>query len=398
MSRRFVLAVVLVALTTGACGSGDRRAVQRRAPRPRSEHAANVAREVVDGEVNVVWSTDADGAPVAVAADTRGVVVTIDHERVGALDPYGAVLWATDLEGVIGAVPVLMNDRVIVPFSRPNGSGGCLGLDRVTGEVRWRYEAITTGGVAVAAAGTLALCVMRNGQTAGVIPEWGSPRWEFTFRGDVDSSTIEVPVGTAIAVDQSTGAFGFVARLGAEWQLTVRSIETGNTRFHVDLGAAEPPSAPAPTAIGFVGVGVGSGDFYFVSFDTREVRRVRIRATEGFDPASVPIRVDDLVIVTGRAGEVTAIDLDTARPRWTAHLVAGLRSVHPVVLGDALMLQTWTGELAAFRLSDGRPIPLPADPERAIAMLFSGGPRVVIAVGQDGDAGWIERWEAKPGR
>ena len=169
-----------------------------------------VAREIVEREVQAVWSTPADGAPVAIAADTRGEVVIIDRERVGALDPRGRVLWATDLDGVVGAVPVLMGDRVIVPFTRANGSGGCAGLDRETGKLRWKYEAITTGGVAVAQAGTLAICLMQNGQTAGIAIAWGSPLWELTYAGDVDASTIEVPAGTAIAVDRSTGMFAFV--------------------------------------------------------------------------------------------------------------------------------------------------------------------------------------------
>ncbi len=357
-----------------------------------------VAREVVDRGVKVAWSTEAEGAPVAVAADNRGVVVTIDHEQVAALDSKGGVLWATDLDGVISAVPALMEDRVIVPFSRANGSGGCAGLDRETGEIRWRYEAINTGGVAVAQGGTLALCVMRNGQTTGVTPTWGSPRWEFTFQGDLDSSTIEVPSGTAIAVDQVTGVFAFVARLGGQWQMTTRSIETGHTRGLVDLGSAGTPSAPALVVPGFFGVASGAGDFSFVSVDRQGFERFAIPVADGFDPTSVPLRVGGDMIVIGRAGEVTALDIDSGRAHWTAQAVGPLRGAHLVVLGKALMLQTWTGELAAFRLTDGQPIRLPADPGRAIAMIFSGGPRVAIAVGQDGDVGWIERWEPQPGR
>jgi outer membrane protein assembly factor BamB len=317
---------------------------------------------------------------------------------VGALDPRGRVLWATDVDGVVGAVPVLMGDRVIVPFTRANGSGGCAGLDRETGKLRWKYEAITTGGVAVAQAGTLAICVMQNGQTAGIAIEWGSPRWEFTYAGDVDASSIEVPAGTAIAVDQLSGMFAFVARLGAHWELTIRSIETGKTHSFFDLGGAGAPSAPALISDGYLAVASDGGDLELLRIAARESMRFPIPAADGFDPASPPLRVDGLVIVAARAGEVTAFDLGAERPRWTAHAGGPLRGVHPVVVGNVVMVQTWSGALCAFRLSDGTLVRLPSDPGRAIAMLSYAGREVAFAVGQDGDVGWIERWEAQPGR
>jgi outer membrane protein assembly factor BamB len=391
MSRRLVVAFVLVALTTGACGSAGARAVPRHAPGA-SERVVNV-----DHATTVSWTTATDGAPVAIAADVRGEVVTVDHERVGVLDQSGGLLWSAALDDVVGAVPVLIGDRVIVPFSRANGSGGCAGLDRETGEMRWRYEAIDTGGVAVAQAEALVLCLLRNGQTAGLTPTWGRPSWEFTFQDDVDSSTIEVPAGTSIAVDESTGTFAFVARLAAEWQLSTRSIETGHTRFHLDLGSAGTPSAPALVASGFFGVASGAGDVEFVSVRRQKFERFPVPATDGFDPASAPMRVGGVVIVAGRAGELTAIDVGSGRPRWTAHAVGPFRGAHPVVVGDAVMLQTWSGELVAFRLADGASIPIPPDPGRAVAMLMYAGPGVVYAVGQDGDAGWVERWEPKLG-
>jgi outer membrane protein assembly factor BamB len=354
-------------------------------------------RDVVDGQVQAVWSTAAGGDPVAIAGDERGEVVIIDHERVGALDPRGHVLWATDLDGVAGAVPVLTRDRVVVPFTRANGSGGCAGLDRATGELRWTYEAIATGGVAVAPAGEIAVCVMGNGQTAGVGIAWGGAVWEFTYAGDIDSSTIEVPAGTAIAVDDENGVFAFVARLGARWELTIRSTETGHTRYFHDLGSAGTPSAPALITDGYLVVAAAAAGLELVSVKTHEFASFPIPAAEGFDPAGSPLRVDGDIIVTGKHGEVTAFDLGSRRARWTAHAPGPLRGVHPVVVRNVVMVQMWTGELVAFRLADGAPVPLPDNPGRAIAMLSPAGHVVAFAVGLDGHNGWIERWEAKPG-
>jgi outer membrane protein assembly factor BamB len=406
MTHRLVVAIVFVALATGACSSARGSALPRPAPRPSrhwasrrpsTEPAAYVARDVVAGQVQAVWSVAADGDPIAVAGDEQGEVVIIDHERVGALDSYGHVLWVTDLDGVAGAVPALTSDRVIVPFMRENGSGGCAGLDRETGELRWTYEAIVSGGVAVAAAGSLAVCVMGNGQTAGIGIAWGGAVWEFTYSGDVDSSTIEVPAGTVIAADPADEIFAFVARIGSRWELTMRSTDTGRTRFFHDLGSGGTPSAAALIGNGYFVVASAAAGLELVSVKTHEFASFPIPVAGGFDPAGPPLRVGANIVVTGKDGEVTVFDLGALRARWTAHAPGPLRGVHPVVMRNVVMVQMWSGKLLAFRLADGARIPLPYDPGRAIGMLGYGGPVVAFAVGLDGDAGWIERWEAKPG-
>jgi outer membrane protein assembly factor BamB len=390
VNGRQVVAIALVALATSACGPAAQRAVSRREPRRHTSPVANAHHAATAS-----WSTPTDGAPAAIAADRRGEVAVVDHERVAAFDQSGRALWSAKLDDVVGAVPVLLDDRVIVPFSRTNGSGGCAGLDRATGEMRWRYEAINAGGAAVAQGGALVLCLLRNGQTAGIAPAWGSPRWEFTFQGGVDSSKIDVPAGTAMAVDESTGIFAFVARLGTRWQLTTRSFQTGKTHASLDLGSAGTPSAPALVSAGFLGVASGAGELEFVRLEPPELMTFPIPAADGFDPATPPLRVEGDVIVAGRSGEVTAFDLGSNRPRWTSQAVGPFRGARPVVVGNAVMLQTWAGELVAFRLADGASIPIPPDPGRAVAMLMHAGPGVVYAVGQDGDSGWIERWEPK---
>jgi outer membrane protein assembly factor BamB len=396
MSRRVVVALIVLALTTGACASTEGRASRRRTSHMPRERVHTVARKIVDRGAKVAWSTATDGEPAAVAADGRGEVVVVDHERVGALDSYGRVLWTTDFADVVTAVPALVGDRVIVPFERTNGSGGCAGLDRETGEIRWRYEAIVTGGVTVASARGFVLCVMQNGQSASISPTLGIPRWEFTF-GQVDPSTIEVPAGTSIAVDEANDVFAFVARLGETWQLTTRSITTGHTQVFVPLGSAGTPSAPMVVGVGFFGVASGGGDFCVFSIEKHLVVRVPLSVADGFDPASVPIRVGDVAMVFGRAGEIIAVDIASGDPRWTTQSGFVLRKVHAIVLGDTLMVPTWTGDLVAVSVTDGSAVRMPWRPGQAIAMLFSGGSGAAIAVGQDGDSGWIERWEPKPG-
>jgi len=392
MSRGSIVAMVFVGLATNACAAAPaERAPSRRAP---ARHAPSPA---VVPLFKVAWRTDTSGKPVAVAADSRGVIVSVDRAGVAALDTRGGVVWTIDLDGVGAGVPVLVGDRVVLPIARADGTGGCVGLDRHTGEARWRYEA-PTAGVAVAPAGALVICVLGDGSSAGIPPQIGFPQWEFTFRGDVDPSTIEVPAGSAIVVDESTGVFAFVARVAGTWQLTTRYIATGVTRFFLDLGAGAAASSPASTGEGYFGVAASDrAEVDFVGVDIQKFVKVRVAAAAGFDPTGAVLRIDGLVLVAARSGEITAIDLSTLRPRWTARSPDPIRGAHPVVLGKAAMFRTATGRLVAFRLTDGAPVELPPDPGRAITTVIDSGPAGVYAVGQEGQVGWIERWEPQPG-
>jgi outer membrane protein assembly factor BamB len=155
---------------------------------------------------------------------------------------------------------------------------------------------------------------------------------------------------------------------------------------------------------GYVGVGASArAEVDFVGVDIQKFVKVRVAATAGFDPTGAPLRVDHLVIVVARSGEVTAIDLATLRPRWTARVPDLIHGADPAVLGKAVVLgktvivTTATGGLVAFRLADGAPVRLPRDPGRAITTLVDSGPAGVYAVGQDGQVGWIERWVPQRG-
>ena len=125
-------------------------------------------------------------------------------------------------------------------------------------------------------------------------------------------------------------------------------------------------------------------------------------ATQGFDPASVPLVVERVVIVAARAGEVTAIDLDRRRRRWIVRTADPILAAHPVLVGTAVMLATRKGRVVAFRLANGAPVRLPPAPGRAIATAADSEPAGVQSagvevVGRDAGAGRIERWQLGSG-
>src|SRR5882672_3810341 len=103
MNHRFRVAIVFVALATNTCAAaGAEHAPSRHAP------TRNAPSRPAERAVNVAWRTDTSGKPVAVAADSRGVIVSMNRAGVAALDTRGGVVWTMDLDGVSGGMPVLV--------------------------------------------------------------------------------------------------------------------------------------------------------------------------------------------------------------------------------------------------------------------------------------------------
>jgi outer membrane protein assembly factor BamB len=326
------------------------------------------------------------------------VVMTVDHLGVVALDDRGRERWVSELDGASIGSPIVFGDRVIVPTSRADGSGGCAGLDRETGETIWTYEAFGTRGVAVAGLRGIAICVMRDGRTAGILPGPGRLRWQYTFAKGIDPSSVEVFDGTVVAVDEASGLFAFTARYGPSWGMKSNDVDSGASRQLLQLGTGGPVSAPVVVGPGRFAVAASfPNELYVVDVRSLRETRIPVAAAEGFDPASRPLVVDRQVVVAARAGEVTAIDLDRRRRTWTARMPDPMRRSHPALIGNAVMLATEAGRAVAFRLVDGAPVRLPPDPRGAIAALAGSGRTGLYVAGRDGNGGRIERWEPESG-
>jgi outer membrane protein assembly factor BamB len=348
--------------------------------------------------VTAGWSASVDGVADTVAADAHGAIVTVDQRGVVALDDHGRVRWIAPLDGASVGSPVVIGNRVVVPNSRAEGSGGCVGLDRDTGRVMWTYEAIGTGGVAVTRAGPFVLCVMRDGRTAGLGPEFGIAHWEYTDASSTAPSPVEVPDGAVVAVDESSGHFAFVARSGSRWEMTWRDIATGVYRGVLDLGTEEHPSAATVVGPGKFAVATSQpGVLRIVDVRARRLTKIPLPTAWGFDSTSEPLVANGLLVVAARSGEVTAIDLVRRRVRWSVTLPDVFAHTQPVLVAGVVMLTSAAGDLRALRLVSGAPVRLPRDPGWVISMAADAGRGVFIAE-READGGRIERWEPKLGR
>ena len=283
---------------------------------------------------------------------------------------------------------------MIVPVSRDDGSGGCVGLDRDTGETRWTYEAPGTAGVAVGQADdTIAVCVMRNGVTAGIAINSGFVVWQYAFGGGLHPTSGAVADRTPVAIGAPKDLFAFTARVGRRWVVTLREITTGGGLGDFQLGSQDPPSAPASLGHGVIAIAQPDPSRLLV-FDANTSRstRIAIPGTGGFDPAVAPVVAGGVVVVAARSGDVTAIDVATKRPRWSMHLPDAMRDVRLDLVGDSVLLTAATGRVAAYRLVDGQRVGLPPIPGRVVATAAAAGEAGAVVTGLKPGGGWIERW------
>ena len=118
---------------------------------------------------------------------------------------------------------------------------------------------------------------------------------------------------------------------------------------------------------------------------------VPVPVPEGFDPASVPLVAGGLLVLAGRDGSVTAIDLAAHEVRWSVRVPNPILSARPVVSGGIVTFTDWTRVAWAVRLADGSPVEVPKIDGWAIGTVADAHGAFGV-VKRSLDAGWIERW------
>ena len=108
----------------------------------------------VTAEPTTAWEADLAGTVIEVDGDDGLVVATVLTEQgisVVALDPAtGAERWEAPINGDIEFSSVTLSDTVVVTIDNPgNDVEDVLGLDRDTGDARWRTVATSTEGLSV---------------------------------------------------------------------------------------------------------------------------------------------------------------------------------------------------------------------------------------------------------
>lgn len=391
MRKVSAVALAMTIVVVG-CGDGTGGPLARVEPRP-DERGVSLDPSKVH-RLALSWSNGLLGGPGGIAADRDGVVVSVDNDEVVAIDVHGDQRWSTPVPGAGLGWPSLADDLVVVPTHRDElgQRGGCVALDRESGALAWVYEEPASEGVAVTRAGGNVICALGDGVVVAIDPRTGRRRWRAVLAERTEYE-VSIAYRTSIAVDDSTGVIGFTASFGPNWLTPLLDIETGGNRGFFDFRRVGPPSAPVALSPGLFAIGLSkSREVCELDLKRRRVGRcVAAPVPLGFDPASIPLVADGLVVIAARDGSVTAVDLAKRNVRWSVLGPTPILSARPVVENGIVMFNDWTRVAWAVHLSDGAPVQIPEFDGWVIAIVADADGGFEIAK-RNMDGGWLERW------
>jgi len=391
VTRRQVVAAVVLVLTGAGCAGGGGRAAS--APRPH-EHAptrgaGSIARTMT-ASVGVLG-----GEPGGISADRAGIVAAIDEERVVSLDQRGDRLWSSAVRGAARGWPWMGDGMVVIPTLVSGGSGGCVALDRATGARRWSYQERGADGVAVASAGPDVYCALGDGVVVAIERATGARRWRAVLEPSVSRSLASVSERSAFAVDSTTHTLALTVWFAGHPYLSLRRLDTGAERGLVDLLDAGSASSPVAIRPGLLAVGASEpGHVCTIDLRPQPVRApacVAVPAPTGFDPSAIPVVSGHTLVITSKDGWVIAIDTARLKVLWSVRTPAPILDSHPVVVGPDVLVADWARVPWLLRLRDGAKISGPSVEGAVIATAADAAGGFDVAVRGGAHAG-IERW------
>jgi outer membrane protein assembly factor BamB len=402
-----VLAIGLIAAGCSG-GAGVTRKAGAATERPAAPDTERAAAGRSEGPVTQLavadYSDSLSGEPGGMATDRGGAIVEVDDNTVVAFDRTAAEQWTSSVPGAALGWPLLGNGLVVVPtlsaahlgessghsFSGADDSGGCVALDRATGTRRWSYEEEGRSGVSVATDGSRVFCVFGDGVIAAVDRDSGALLWRVTVDKRVPSAPVTVSERSMAIVDPASRTLSFTARWGGHWMLITRDLAAGTGEGGMDLGVKGPPSSPVLLAPGEVGLGV---DARMCRIDLRRRRLgcAHVTVSDGFDPASVPVVADGVLVIASRTGDVLAIEIKPWKLIWSERLPGAILDARPVISDGVVLFADFARNPWAFRMADGSKVAVPTPEGFVIATATDPVGGFAVAVRADIDQR-VERW------
>jgi len=256
----------------------------------------------------------------------------------------GGVLWATPAgsgpeQYFFHGDPLITSDLVVAGGDAAAG-GHVHGFDRHSGTMRWKFPAGHGVTGPIAGLGRRAYAATPDSLVSLDI-DTGTRRW---------SRAIKVPgfEGPAAAANRVFAGTldGFVYGLNAE---------TGQDEWRTSLGAPVTTSVTVDDAQ--VYVGAENGMLYRVDSRNGAVLS-SLKLDETLRPRSVPVVANDavLVLLTDEAAEYRALvsmDLKLERIRWRLIAPKAWSTSRVFAWNDAFVVGTTSGEILAYRATDG---------------------------------------------
>jgi outer membrane protein assembly factor BamB len=329
---------------------------------------APMARESVNANPQPVWRTDLGRGIVGGPALAEDVAAISQIDRqVALLDrATGEVIWRRRLPNMVGAGPLLTDDRVFV--ATQTSTGRVYALRLTTGKPIW---SAAVGDVAAPLA--LGETELYAASMEGVVTQFsasnGERNWRARLAGAVRSTPVAVPGGVAVATAADSvflldGANGAIrARRGTrgtvlaapalfadsllllgttDGRLDALDARTFEARWGLDLGSGVVGSVAIRERTAYALT--NRGLLWIVPLDAPEhARSVAI----GVVARAGPVPVSGGVFVCGVNGELALFDEAGAR-KWTTRLDPPV--VEPVIVDGRLVLAvSQRGEVVAFR-------------------------------------------------
>ena len=326
-------------------------------------------------ETAVVTTAPPGSAPIVTGpVETAPTIATVPVTSLAGSRPTGNVAWAVTSDGDDLTMPVIAGTTMLV------GSldGRLMGVDLVSGDLRWTISASTPEPVIPSVIETDAYVVVGS-QLAAIDPQTGQSRWAMTTDGFNAFPSSPVAAGATLvtatdlvvyAVDRATGVTWwststddlsmFTGSPSVAGDLVLVPTETGLVAFDLETGVRRWDFATGPFE------GVWSDP---IVADRRIVmalgaRLVALALDTGdqlwsFTPADgeqlngSPAVVGETIYVTD--GHVYALDAATGAVRWSSDAIdpasSPAVSSTPVPAGEMLLVPALDGLYAIDQLS-----------------------------------------------
>lgn len=312
--------------------------------------ASSVCASQGEASPRLVWrlAEDARGIP---ARDAQSVYfLTQRHELMAASVSSGRVRWRvpTDSTGATFGSRVIVEGDMVVA-----GDYDLIGVDRRTGQQRWRFAPDDGGGTAIHlgdARGGVAFAGSLTGTLHAVDIETGRQRWAVSV-GDAASTTVYSPVVSGSWVAASFTDFGPRAAGG----VVVADVRTGAVRWRRTVPGSIGASGNPVFAGGAVVVASRDGTLYAFDAGSGKVtwtwpRVEQLRDEQDYRPLAVSGRI---VLAGSLSGEVAAHDVMTRKVLWRRAPVVASVAFDMAAHNGVLFVPYLSGQIVALRVHDG---------------------------------------------
>jgi outer membrane protein assembly factor BamB len=254
----------------------------------------------------------------------------------------GTIRWSYDIRpdknSSFHGDPIVTDDLVIFDADLPPPVGHVYAVERTTGKLRWKFKADDGVPTDLVRLGSRVYAVTSTDTLLALDIDTGRLNWTFTS-GASDTGRTQ-PQAPAVAPDRVL----FGSRDGF-----VHALEpgTGRVLWKQDVGARV--STSLTVIQNDLYLGTSTGDLYRLDVDAGTVK-ASLR-TPGV-PYGTPTLVQDSLLVVAYKGKLLSLDPSLKGVRWER---SGGNWTRPRAWRQSVLVGNATGELVAFRLSDGEP-------------------------------------------